>query len=218
LTDWRAWQIADSAFPTGGFAHSWGLEAAWQQGEVADRADLARFTAASIQQAAFGVVPFVNAAYREPSRLLALDALAEAFLTNAVANKASRAQGRTLLATVATIWPRPALDALKARAADSYAHAGPITGASLRAIDMPLATVQRLVLFCAVRGVLAAAVRLGIAGGYEAQRLQDECAPWLDAQLERCAGRDERDVAQTAPILDMLQAGHDRLYSRLFVS
>ena len=28
------WQLADSAFPAGGFAHSSGLEAAWQQGEV----------------------------------------------------------------------------------------------------------------------------------------------------------------------------------------
>ena len=34
------WQLVDSAFPTGAFAHSLGLEAAWHHGEVASRDDL----------------------------------------------------------------------------------------------------------------------------------------------------------------------------------
>ena len=34
MSDWLTWQVVDSAFPTGAFAHSYGLEAAWQQGEV----------------------------------------------------------------------------------------------------------------------------------------------------------------------------------------
>ena len=29
VDSWLVWQIADSGFPTGGFAHSGGLEAAW---------------------------------------------------------------------------------------------------------------------------------------------------------------------------------------------
>ncbi|HZH77778.1 MAG TPA: urease accessory protein UreF, partial [Archangium sp.] len=40
---WRVLQLADSAFPTGGFAHSGGLEAAVQQGEVRGREGLERF-------------------------------------------------------------------------------------------------------------------------------------------------------------------------------
>jgi urease accessory protein len=74
------------------------------------------------------------------------------------------------------------------------------------------------VLHVAVRGVLSAAVRLGIAGSYEAQRLQAESAPVLDRALACAAALDERDLAQPAPLLDLLQAGHDRLYSRLFQS
>ena len=52
MSDWLAWQVVDSAFPTGAFAHSWGLEAAWQQGEVEDVAALRRFLDASISRPA----------------------------------------------------------------------------------------------------------------------------------------------------------------------
>jgi urease accessory protein len=65
---------------------------------------------------------------------------------------------------------------------------------------------------------LAAAVRLGIIGSYEAQRLQSACGPRLEAVLQACAALGADDLAQTAPIIDIVQAGHDRLYSRLFQS
>lgn len=218
MSDWLAWQIVDSAFPTGAFVHSWGLEAAWQQGEVGDADALNRFLSASIQQTGYGVLPLVNAAYRSPGRLCELDQRANAFLTNSVANRASRGQGRTLVATAERIWPSDALTDLKQRADALNAHVAPLSGVVFREVGLPLKTVQKVVLYGAARGVLSAAVRLGIAGSYEAQRLQYECGPWLDAQIERSSTLDETDLAQTAPILDLLQAGHDRLYSRLFQS
>ncbi len=90
--------------------------------------------------------------------------------------------------------------------------------AVFRAIGLALSTAQKVVLYGTARGVLSAAVRLGIAGSYEAQRMQFECGPWLDVLTERCAGLRERDLAQTAPVLELLQSRHDRLYSRLFQS
>ena len=218
MSDWLAWQVVDSAFPTGAFAHSWGLEAAWQHGEV-DGVDALRvFLDASIQQAGYASLPLVNAAYLVPDRLEALDELAGAFLINPVANRASRVQGRTLVATACRIWPSAALAGLRARAEATRAHVAPLSGAVFGAIGLPLSTAQRVVLYGAARGVLSAAVRLGIAGSYEAQRMQFECGPWLDVLTERCAGLRERDLAQTAPVLELLQSRHDRLYSRLFKS
>jgi len=218
MSDWLTWQIVDSAFPTGAFAHSWGLEAAWQQGEVADRDGLRRFLEASIMQSGYASLPLVNDAYRSPEQLEALDEVAEAFLLNAVANRASRIQGRTLLGTAGRIWPSAALAALQARVEATCAHVAPVAGSALCAIGLPLPTVQRVVLYGAARGVLSAAVRLGIAGSFEAQRMQDECSPWLERIADRCGALSIDDLAQTAPVLDLLQAGHDRLYSRLFQS
>ena len=68
------------------------------------------------------------------------------------------------------------------------------------------------------RSVLSAAVRLGVTGSYEAQRLQAECAAWSATVQARCHDAGPDDLAQTAPIIDILQGAHDRLYSRLFQS
>ena len=218
MSEWLTWQIVDSAFPTGLFAHSAGLEAAWQHGEVRDAGDLHAFLEASILQAGYAAVPFTNAVFRSPDQLEALDEFADAFLTNTVANRASRVQGRTLVATAARIWPSDALTVLKARADVTCAHVAPLTGATFRSIGLPLPTVQRAMLFGTARGVLSAAVRLGIVGSYEAQRLLHGCAEQLEQVARRCAAFTMDDLAQTAPVIDLLQSAHDRLYSRLFQS
>jgi urease accessory protein UreF len=61
-------------------------------------------------------------------------------------------------------------------------------------------------------------VRLGLAGTHESQRLLQELSPALDEVLRSCAHFRENDLAQTAPLADLLGAMHGRLYSRLFQS
>jgi urease accessory protein len=210
--------VIDSAFPTGGFAHSLGLEAAWQAGEIVDRVALERFVRSALLQTGYSVLPFVTAAFRQPAALPALDALAEAFLTNPVVNRASRVQGRTLVSTCARVWPSDATRSLHASVVTLAGHAGPLTGVAFKLIGLPLWTIQEIVLFAAARTVLSAAVRLGIAGSYEAQQLLYESAAHQAYVLERCAGLDVSGLCQPAPILDLLHASHDHLYSRLFQS
>jgi urease accessory protein len=218
VSEWLSWQIVDSAFPTGAFVHSWGLEAAWQHGEIPNAAALGDFIEAAIVQAGFSVLPLVNEAYRAPAKLEALDVLADAFLTNQIANRASRIQGRTLVATAERIWPSEAVRELKARSEATCAHVAPLTGAIFAVLGLPLPTVQRMALFTTARGVLAAAVRLGIVGSYEAQRMLSACEPSLETAAGRCRYLTIDDLAQTAPLIDLLQSTHDRLYSRLFQS
>jgi urease accessory protein len=217
-SDWLIWQLADSAFPTGGFAHSWGLEAAWQSGEVADALTLRRFVHELVYQTARGTLPFLTAAHRDPSRLDDLDVQNDLFLTNVVANRASRRQGRAFVTTCARIWASPEMTALADGLSRRQGHCAPQMGAALRSLAVPMDLAQRLFMFGTVRGALAAAVRLGISGSYQAQQLQHDCGGLLDEAIASYGNLDDRDAAQTAPILDVIQASHDRLYSRLFQS
>jgi len=218
--DWLLLQLADSAFPTGGFAHSAGLEAAWQQGEVPNAAALQSFLVDSLWQTGFSVLPLVNAAHHAPEDLLDLDRRCDIFLTNAVANRASRMQGRALLSTCGRCFPLPEIAALQrtAKEAKSCFHYAPLCGATLRALSVNLFHTQELCLFTQLRGMVSAAVRLGIVGPFEGQQLQFAAYPHVNAVLDRCGELERDELAQTAPLLDLFQATHDRLYSRLFYS
>jgi urease accessory protein len=232
LSDFTLWQLVDSAFPTGGFAHSAGLEAAWQNGEVRDRRDLASFIEASLHQLGHAALPFVTAARAEPDRLEEFDELCNAFTTNHVANRASRAQGKAFLTAVQRIFP--AGQASRLFPSDScdgdknmetgkmpvlrYNHLAPVFGACLSRLGISADITNRLFFFNHLRGIFAAAVRLNIVGPMESQSMQHQLAPEAERILQECSSLTLDDITQTSPLLDLWQGTHDRLYSRLFQS
>lgn len=225
--DFLVWQLMDSAFPTGGFAHSAGLEAAWQHGEVRGRAELLAFAETSLDQLGHGYLPFVMAAFDAPEKLAAFDQLCDAFTTNHVANRASRAQGRAFLTAVKRIFPerrppaRREADTINQRAvpeAGAPNHFAPVFGACLRGLDISRETAARMFFFNHLRSVLAAAVRLNITGPMEAQVLQHKLSAKAEFVRRKCELLTVEQIAQTAPLLDLWQGAQDRLYSRLFQS
>lgn len=216
---WRFLQLADSAFPSGSFAHSGGLEAAVQAREVTSAAGLRRFARDALWQTGCSALPLVRAAHADPPALPALDARADSFLVNHVANRASRTQGRALLATAARIFPAELRLLREAAGRDRLKlHLAPLSGALHRALGLAADESLRLFLWTALRGVLSAAVRMGLVGTHEAQAQQNELAGALDEVLAACGTLEIRALAQTAPVADLLAAAHDRLYSRLFQS
>jgi urease accessory protein len=219
-TPFRVWQLVDSGFPAGGFTHSGGLEAAARHGDVRNADDLRRVVIETICQAGYGGLPLVRAAHVGRTGLPDLDALNDAFLTQAIANRASRAQGRALLTSAVRIFSEPSLRLVadcveRERLA---AHHAPVFGAVLRALSIDAETTMKLFLYQAARTMILAAVKLGIVGVFDGQRLQDLVTPEIERTVERCRDLDPEEIAQTNPILDLYQATHDRLYSRLFQS
>ena len=214
------WQLIDSAFPSGGFAHSAGLEAALQHGHVADGVGVRAFAKHALAQCGRGALPLVTAAHRRPDDLTELDALSDVFLSNPVANRASRAQGRALLTSVARSFPDVPIAPIEAaiRRDGLAGHYAPLFGRIFAALDVGLIETQRAFLFISVRGVSSAAVRLGVIGSYEAQTMQCDVAANIETVINACGALGPDEIAQTAPLIDLFQSTHDRLYSRLFQS
>ena len=214
------WQLADSNFPSGGFAHSAGLEAALHHGEATDSRALWRLICDVLTQAGSGSLPLVIASHADDRALSQLDALCDAFLSNPVANRASRAQGQALLMTCVRSFPNTSLRSLNetVRRESLRAHHAPMFGAVARALGIDRLATQELFLFLVCRGLISAAVRLGAVGVYEAQGLQRQAGQEIPGIAKACEGFAPLDIAQTAPILDLVQSTHDRLYSKLFQS
>jgi len=217
---WRILQIADSGFPTGGFAHSAGLEAAVHLGEVRSAAQFESLLPAHLWNVGHTSLPFVAAAHEAPESARALCAWIDACLTSHVANRASRTQGRAFLATSAEVFEdaRIAELATAARSREMRPHLAPLFGATLRILGVDHLEALALHLQNALRGMTSAAVRLGVVGPLEAQRLQVRHGQTLDAVLRECAPLRPEQASSVAPLLDLFGATHDAMYSRLFQS
>jgi urease accessory protein len=164
-------------------------------------------------------LPFVAAAHDAPHRLAEFDAYVDTLLLNHVANRASRTQGRAFASTCMRVFEGEVASVLaKVRVQGACAHLAPVFGATFAALGVERPDALALYLYLALRAVASAAIRLGIVGPHEAQRLQGALGPTLDRVLTRCEALRPGDAATVAPLLDIMGATHDGIYSRLFQS
>lgn len=217
---WLSWQLADSNFPSGAFAHSAGLESATQAGLLPDNVALRSWLLWSTQNALSTSIGYINVVHADPQSLLAMDRHADTTQLNAVARRASVAMGNGLLAAAAVAFAKQgcAADKRLLRAAQASCHVAPVYGAVTARLGLPLVDSQRLWLFQQLRDSLSAAVRLNRLGPLAAQAmLADLAEPCLEL-LNDHAHDDERSICSSGAVVDVIAGGHDRLYSRLFQS
>ncbi len=213
---WLLLQLADAAFPSGAFAHSTGIEAAVT---IGGRTSPEELLDAALWQAGHALLPFVRIAAESPSELAALDGRCDATVPSHVANRASRALGRSLASAAARAFGEDArVRLVTAHAARGPAHQAPVFGALFGALGVSSGDAEVAFLHGTARQVLSSAVRLGLVGPLEAQAIQAARAPLMDRVLEASRALSVDDVATTAPLLELWGAKHDELDARMFQS
>ena len=214
------WQLADSAFPSGGFAHSGGLESVAQWGLIRDHRDLLDYLPIALYAVRDGQLPFVNAVISEPQEFEAVDRYCDAFLNSHVANRGSRRQGQSFLASAAKIFPVKEIQniAASAHATKQPRHLPTVFGAVCGQLGVEAQNARRLFMFLSLRGWISSAVRLGIVGPIEGQSIQHSLGETCRSIADPFENTSIYSAAQCAPVLEVLQGTHDRMYSKLFQS
>jgi urease accessory protein len=221
--DPRLLQLCDSAFPSGAFSHSFGLETAVAEGRVADAAAFARWLDAYVCGSVATVdVRALVLAMRAPDDAIALDAALSAAVYATEVRAATRRLARATLDAFAAMGLgseplgryRAALDA---RAADGHhALACALGYAAIGAAPRDAAVAH---LCAAAAALAAAAARVIPLGQRDVARVLWEARPAIDgAAAAACGARDVDDLVLAAFDCEIDAFRHQRLDGRMFAS
>ncbi len=224
--DWRELPLflwLSPAFPVGSFAYSHGLEWAVEAGDVVDLsslgdwlADLAAFGAPRMDAALFAAAH--RAAEAEDWRALnEINELAVALAGSAERRLETTAQGGAFRLTARAAWDCEALARVPERAGDAIAY--PIAVAAAAAGQgMARERAGEAFALALFANLVSAAVRLGVVGQTDGQRVLAGILPEVAAMAREAADATLDDLGACALRSDIAAMRHETQYSRLFRS
>jgi len=215
--------LVDGRLPSGGHAHSGGIEAAVADGRVGDPDALERFLQARLYGVGCVDAAFAAAAASSLSPLYLLEEEARARCASPALRRASSAQGRGLLRAAGRIWPHPELEAL--RVAEPETPMWPVVlgivarSAGLQPDDAALAAAHG-----AVTGPAWAAVRLLGLDPFAVVGVLARLADAIDEVAARATAAAMTAITAAelpafgSPLLEIAAEHHANWEVRLFVS
>ncbi|MDV8022367.1 urease accessory protein UreF [Rhodococcus sp. IEGM 1330] len=171
-------RLGDSAFPSGGFAFSSGLEGSYRDGFVTDESGMKEF----VREQVIGRWNTVDrrvlrAAWPHGSAEVA-DRRCEAHSTMSVLREASRRAGAAVLGTFAALGHEDVSDYRRSVLSGAVPGHLPVAQAlCFRAAGLSLASAETVSAWQAVSGIAGAGLRLGIVGHLGAQRILADLEP-----------------------------------------
>lgn len=211
-------QANDTAYPSGSYAHSFGLEELVETGVVRTAAELENFIGKQILPALLTFeIPFFAKAHAAAvagnvDELLALDAELDAWRIPAELRDASRRIGSQRLDLLAQLDPTPLVTAYRDRSPRS--HHLVVTALELSAV--PVGQAARAFAFQSVAGLAAASMKLMRVG-------QTACQLVVRRSLATLGGKIDDSLSQPVdgwfnPLVEIASLRHARANHRLFIS
>lgn len=216
--------LCDSLFPTGGYAHSDGLEAAADSGAIANGGDLRAWLTTLLEETLAATEgPAVVRAWRACHAggwrdLRALDDDVHALRPSSTAREASRGIGTRLLKTWALVHPESTAAAVTPVQASTGAWTLPVAFAVAAASTGadPRTTVDAF-MYTRLSATTSAAMRLLRLGQVEAHSILGECIAQIPRIAERAlAARD--GPSAFSPLMDIATMRQQYVSTRLFRS
>lgn len=219
-------QAGDSFYPTGSYAHSFGLEGLVLEGAVQDRETLREFLFRSLLPSLRqSELPLAAHAWRalaaeDWKRVGELCVLSSAMKSAREARLAAENIGRQRAELVATLRNDPVAKAFLRRATEERWPFSPAISAVLegRAVGAPLVAIMTGLMYANIAGVLSAAVKLLRLGQNACQTLLTETlqeAPGIIVAAEQVP---YDEIGWFNPWLDIASARHESADARMFIS
>ncbi|HEY4485301.1 MAG TPA: urease accessory UreF family protein [Nitrospiria bacterium] len=216
----------DAFFPSGGYAHSFGLETAVQEGAIRTGDDLGKYLFHALKEGAArsdGVA--VSASHRgsamgDLESIVDADHTLEALKPCRETREASRRMGRQVFQIGADRFPHPVLREITKWVVEDRTpgHYPVAMGVTLCAAGWPEKQSVSAYLYQSITGAVSAALRLMPLGQREAQEIIHGLLPTAAALAEGICGRGPQEMTAWTPLHEIRAMRHARLESRLFRS
>lgn len=219
-------QSNDTFYPTGSYAHSFGLEGLVQAGLVTDRASLREFVFASvIPSLEHNELPIAALAWRafaaeEWDRIGELSVLGSALKTAKEARFCAENIGRQRAELCTSLHASALAQEYLKRVQGAQWPTSPVISAALegRVFGAPIEATLASIYYSAIAGILAAAMKLLRIGQNGAQTLLTEAMSHAPAAIAAAQAVSFDEIGWLNPWLDIAAARHETADARLFIS
>ena len=219
-------QSSDSMFPTGAYAHSYGMEGAVQDGLIKDIADFRAFINDMVIPGLEKLeLPAAAAAFKaaqdaDLARLCELDQRYGAMKPSRELREATARTGRQRLLLNLEIADEPFWrDIEQARSAKQLEAYEPIVLGTQGALgQMPLDDTLGLAFYHGLTPFVNAALKLVRMGQLACQKILSEALAQTAEVVDKAKQISTEEMGWLCPALDISSARHETAFSRLFIS
>jgi urease accessory protein len=212
-----ALQLGDSAFPSGAFTQSYGLETLVADRAVSSAADVEAVLAGHLRhRLAKADLPALLAAHRAAAQdnadlVIQIDGVLTAIKMTREDRQASHRMGARLMTEARRLAPHPILESSPQNAAVAFGLAGLAMGLSAREAAFTYA-------YSFASSLVSASMRLLRMGHGDAQALLRRSHPAIERAVDDAETVPWDALCPFAPRLEMASARHERSPARLFAS